>query len=110
MPKSPVCGSGLCTVRKDMAGDAGSGSAVRAVAGGHPAAGGVNGVRGADRCLAAWRSGVETSLMHERLVTEHQFASACQRVKDVLLEARPRRSGKFEEADENRLFGFHRRD
>ena len=49
------------------------------------------------------------TVIHERLVAEHGFTGAYQRVKMFCVEARPRIAAELEASDENRLFGFHRR-
>lgn len=52
---------------------------------------------------------LKATVIHERLVAEHGFTGAYQRVKMFGVEARPAIAAELEEADENRLFGFRRR-
>ena len=62
--------------------------------------------------IEAWLRGdlsLKASVIHERLVAEHGFTGAYQRVKMFCAHARPRIADELEETDENQLFGFHRR-
>lgn len=62
--------------------------------------------------IEGWLRGdlsLKATVIHERLVAEHGFTGAYQRVKMFCAQARPRIAGELEETDENRLFGFHRR-
>lgn len=52
---------------------------------------------------------LKATVIHERLVAEHQFTGAYQRVKMFCVQARPRIAGELEAVDENGLFGLHRR-
>ena len=53
--------------------------------------------------------GLKATVIHERLVAEHQFNGSYQRVKMFCAGARPRIAAELEEDDDNPLFGFHRR-
>lgn len=52
---------------------------------------------------------LKASVIHERLVAEHEFTGHYQRVKMYCAEARPRIADELDIADENRLRGLHRR-
>src|SRR5680860_733640 len=103
------CGSDWRTVRKYVAEDAPS---VPPVA--PPRAGTQPRVITAafEALIETWLRGdlsLKATVIHERLVAEHGFTGAYQRVKMFCAQARPRIAGELEETDENSLFGFHRR-
>ena len=52
---------------------------------------------------------IKATVIHERLVAEHGFTGSYQRVKMLVVEARPRIAAELAEADENPLTGLHRR-
>ena len=53
--------------------------------------------------------GLKGSVIHERVVAEHDFTGSYQRVKMFLAEARPRIAAELAAEDENPLTGLHRR-
>lgn len=62
--------------------------------------------------IETWLRGdlsLKATVIHERLVAEHGFTGAYQRVKMFCAEARPRIAVELQDGDENSLFGFHRR-
>lgn len=52
---------------------------------------------------------LKATVIHERLVSEHGFTGSYQRVKMLLVEARPRIAAELGAGDENPLSGLHRR-
>jgi transposase len=52
---------------------------------------------------------LKATVIHERLVAEHGFSGNYQRVKMLLVEARPRIAAELAAGDENPLTGLHRR-
>ena len=52
---------------------------------------------------------IKATVIHERLVAEHGFTGSYQRVKMLVVEARPLIAAELAGEDENPLTGLHRR-